>query len=447
MVTKKPSGKLYNTVWRWHFYAGLFVAPFALLLAITGGLYLFQPQIENWLYADLYNVAGSKVEVSADQQLTTALAQIPGSKALAYTPPASETRSALIRVQAPDWRQFTIAIDPHTGKVLGMIEDGKRIMQTIRNLHGKLLSGTIGQAIMELAASWAMVLLVTGLYLWWPRNKADIFGTVLPRLKAKGRIFWRDLHAVTGFWVSILLVFLILTGLPWSLVAGKTISMFQANVGKGAPQTGLGWDGGGSKTIKSTIDQGWATNHAEHLAGQVHSDKHAGMTPLSLTKIATIAQGIKGITAPFEIRLPVDAQGVYSIVNVHESNPAATAYIHLDQYNGKVISEARWSDFGIIAKGISLGVFIHEGRYFGLANQLLGLAACLGLICMVTAGIIMWWKRRPTGSLGAPKAAKQVHIGTAVIGIAVVLSILMPLMGASLVLILIGEWIARKRLA
>ena len=47
---------LYRLVWRWHFYAGLIVAPFAVLLALTGAIYLFQPQIEDIVYKGLYNV-------------------------------------------------------------------------------------------------------------------------------------------------------------------------------------------------------------------------------------------------------------------------------------------------------------------------------------------------------------------------------------------------------
>lgn len=437
-------GRLYNTVWRWHFYAGLCVAPFAVLLAITGGIYLFQPQIEEWLYSDLYNVTPSPINIPADQHVMTALKEFRGSKAVAYVPPATDSNSALVRLKTPDSRQFTVAIDPHTGKMLGAIEDQKRPMQIIRNLHGKLLSGALGQAIMELAASWVMVLLVTGIYLWWPRIRASVFGTVLPRLKAEGRIFWRDMHAVTGFWVSILLIFLILTGLPWSLVAGKAIGMLQANIG-GTPHTGLGWDGGGSKTVKSNvIDQGWATNHAEHMAGNAQSHETAGKKPLSLEEIITIARTIEGIKAPFEIRMPVNEEGVFSIVTLHKSDPAATAYIHLDQYTGHIVSEVRWKDFGIIAKGISLGVFIHEGKFFGLANQLLGLAACVGLILMVVAGITMWWKRRPAKSLGAPEGAKNMQVGSGIIIIAVALGILMPLMGASLAIILLAEWIASR---
>ena len=60
---------LYAAVWRWHFYAALFVVPFAVVLAITGGIYLFKPQIESWLYADLYDVAPATQSIGADDQV------------------------------------------------------------------------------------------------------------------------------------------------------------------------------------------------------------------------------------------------------------------------------------------------------------------------------------------------------------------------------------------
>lgn len=53
---KTARTSLYQTVWRWHFYAGLIFLPFLLILAVTGGVYLFKPQIENHLYKDLYEV-------------------------------------------------------------------------------------------------------------------------------------------------------------------------------------------------------------------------------------------------------------------------------------------------------------------------------------------------------------------------------------------------------
>ncbi|WP_243370574.1 PepSY domain-containing protein, partial [Tetzosporium hominis] len=50
------SAALYKTVWRWHFYAGILFAPFLIILAITGSVYLFKPQIEQALYRDYYTV-------------------------------------------------------------------------------------------------------------------------------------------------------------------------------------------------------------------------------------------------------------------------------------------------------------------------------------------------------------------------------------------------------
>lgn len=47
MVSAHGKG-LYRRIWRWHFYAGLFVLPFILILSVTGAIYLFKPQIDRW---------------------------------------------------------------------------------------------------------------------------------------------------------------------------------------------------------------------------------------------------------------------------------------------------------------------------------------------------------------------------------------------------------------
>jgi uncharacterized iron-regulated membrane protein len=267
----------------------------------------------------------------------------------------------------------------------------------------------------------------------------------VPRLNEAGRVFWRDLHVVTAFWVSGLLVFLILTGLPWSLVSGGLIHDAAAHIGQGTPDTGLGWDGGGSHAVKSMpVGQEWSTGHAQELAGSAVSHPAAGVTPLPLSRVLQIARTLPGLRSPFELRLPVDAQGVYSVVALADSDPAATAYVHLDQYTSRVIKDVRWKDFGPLGKAIALGVSLHEGRYFGLPNQLLGLAACLGLILMTGAGVMMWWTRRPVGSLGAPSVPMDYRLAPAVSWLTVLLALLMPLMGASLLVVLLGDWLFRK---
>src|SRR3546814_4622066 len=58
-------------------------------------------------------------------------------------------------------------------------------------------------------------MILTGLYLWWPRGRG-LAGVVWPRLSLGGRAALRDLHAVTGFWVSGLALILLATALPWT---------------------------------------------------------------------------------------------------------------------------------------------------------------------------------------------------------------------------------------
>lgn len=435
---------LYHAFWRWHFYAALFVAPFLLVFAITGSIYLFKPQIESWLYRDFMNVPPAAQVLSPDKQVQAALAHFPHATVEAYRPPAGEGKSAQVRVMTTDYQEKTLLVNPHTGRILGVIDEQSRPLKIIRELHGKLLSGKAGQMVQELAASWAMILIMTGLYLWWPKHGLRIKGTFLPRFKTSGRVFWRDMHTVTGFWISSLLLFLILTGLPWSAVSGDLIHNLAGQIGRGSPDTGLAWNGGGSQTVKSKLtDEDWATTHAQQLAGSVASAVPLPVhhSPLSLEQALTIAWTQLGIHESFEMRLPVDQQGVFTVVTDHEQNPEKIAYIHLDQYSGHIIKDVRWKDFGPLAQAISMGVVLHEGQAFGLANQLLGLVACLGLIVMIGAGLAMWWHRRPAGKLAAPAVAHDFRLPPSVIATLVILALFMPLMGASLLVILGGEWL------
>jgi len=79
------------------------------------------------------------------------------------------------------------------------------------------------------------------------------------------------------------------------------------------------------------------------------------------------------------------------------------------------------------------------GRYFGVANQILCAAISLGLALMAVTGWVMWWKRRPQGSLGAPsreRAAPPMRGWKAGL---VVLGMVFPLMGATLLAVWLGD--------
>lgn len=60
---------LYFLTWRWHFYAGLFVVPFMLMLALTGLVMLFDDEIEQARYAEVLNVTPQAQVMPVSQQL------------------------------------------------------------------------------------------------------------------------------------------------------------------------------------------------------------------------------------------------------------------------------------------------------------------------------------------------------------------------------------------
>ena len=126
---KNRASSHYQRIWRWHFYAGLFVAPFMVMLALTGIIYLFKPQLDPLMYADLLNVPAAEHALSADEQLQLAKAAYPQAAISKYLPPVDATSSAQFVMQK-DGREVTLFLDPYRGTVLGE-QDAKYNLQAI----------------------------------------------------------------------------------------------------------------------------------------------------------------------------------------------------------------------------------------------------------------------------------------------------------------------------
>jgi uncharacterized iron-regulated membrane protein len=110
--------------------------------------------------------------------------------------------------------------------------------------------------------------------------------------------------------------------------------------------------------------------------------------------------------------------------------------IHLDQYSGKALIDIGYADYGIAGKATEWGVSLHTGRQFGLVNQLVMLLGCVAIAILAVSAIVMWWKRRPSGRLAAPARQDADSLARTVVAIAVVLGLLYPLLGASMVVAL-----------
>src|SRR5262249_27629232 len=111
-------------------------------------------------------------------------------------------------------------VDPYRGRYLGAIEPGG-FFTIVLNVHRNLFLGTTGRIVVELTTCWAIVLAVTGIYLWWPSRANQLWGVWLPRLRQKPYVVLRDLHAVIGNYVAIVAIVIALTGFIYMYSWGR----------------------------------------------------------------------------------------------------------------------------------------------------------------------------------------------------------------------------------
>ncbi|MCY2964237.1 MAG: PepSY domain-containing protein, partial [Planctomycetota bacterium] len=212
MIRPRPD---YRVVWRWHFYAGLLCIPFVIVLSISGAIYLCKPQIEDWNDRPYDQLSIQKGPANVAEQVNAALAAFPDSVPSGYELPRSANSASRVIINQGG-QSIRVLVHPETLQVLHSIPENERFMRTLFKLHGELLMGDGGSNLVELAASWTIIMLITGLYLWWPRQTKGLGGILYPRLRLGSRIFWRDLHSVTGIWISTFALLLLLSGLPWA---------------------------------------------------------------------------------------------------------------------------------------------------------------------------------------------------------------------------------------
>jgi uncharacterized iron-regulated membrane protein len=430
----------YRTVWRWHFYAGMFCIPFVLILSVTGGIYLFKQEIEDWSES-AYNHLELKGEAVAPSQLVQhVLKDHPDASFSSYQlpPTSSVAPRMLIRTATGQQRVY---IHPVTQQELLIYPEQERFMRYMFRIHGELMLGDRGSMLVELASSWTIILILTGLFLWWPRSTLRLNGVFLPRLNKQGRLFWRDLHVTTGFWISFFVLFLLISGLPWSKFWGDYFKQIRSLTGTAVARQD--WSNGNeSERTKATSKPKASKSNAssdEHAGHQGHaSNKPAASKspPLDLTGFDRAVEVASTLSLPHPVLIsPLKEQaGVWKVQSMTANRPLRTT-LNIDGKTGEILQRQVFKDKHWIDKAVSYGIAAHEGRLFGSLNQLLGLFTALGLITMCTTAIIMWWKRRQPGTIGLPIRETELHLPTSFYFIIICLGLCLPLFGISFLIL------------
>ncbi len=427
----------YRAVWRWHFYAGLFCIPFVTVLATSGSIYLFKPQIEAWIDRHYDNLTIKDHSASAADQVRAALAAIPGSSLNAYEVPEEAGNAARVIV-SHDGKATRVYVHPESLQVLKTVDENARFMKVLFRLHGELLMGNRGSTVVELAASWAIIMIVTGLYLWWPRKAKTLGGVVYPRLKGGSRMFWRDIHGVTGFWISGMALFLLLSGLPWAKFWGDYLRNVRRLTGTAGRAAGLDQRArlNGKIQVCATGGRTQRTPRAHWTWLATRSRGYAKRSD-RLDKIVATVRPLH-LLPPVVIEPPRAGSSDWTAKSATPNRPRRVDLV-VDGKTGAIKDRKDFKDRHLIDRIVGTGIAAHEGQLFGWPNQLLGLFTAMGLVLLSVSSVVMWRRRREPG-LGAPVPSARPSISFGLIALIAMFGIYLPLFGASLILVLVLEW-------
>ncbi|MBZ5737766.1 PepSY-associated TM helix domain-containing protein [Nocardioides mangrovi] len=447
----RPTGSgWFRAVWRWHFFASFLVAPVLLVLATTGLIYLFRFQLEPLMHADLMKVDPPSGAVAQPyvQQLAVVDQAYPGSTPVSLTEPKNDHSPTIVSITTSTGASRDVYVSPYGPEVLGSLNPDTTLSGTAIRIHADLMAGTWGDRVMEIGACWALVMALTGYYLfvrgWRARRRARRAGRPGSILR------WR--HGLIGAVAGVGLIALLVTGLPWTGFWGAKVQEYATGHGSSMWST----DPGALSNPTSTLDESLPHSHQQDIPwAQQDSPVPSSSRPTDGERsVANVDTAVavadeQGLRHPFTVALPAvdDTSGVYSVIGYAFDAPSDEKTVHIDRYGGEVVSTYGFDDYPLLAKVVSQGIGLHEGRSLGLWSFWGSALMCVAVIGACITGPLMWWRRRPKGGqrLGAPRGRMPLKATPVLLVGLVALGVFLPLFGLSLVVVLLLDQLVLRR--
>ncbi len=396
---------IYNWLWKWHFIGGLVSFPIIFILALTGIIYLFKDQYEAPLQDSIRTVSIGKERLSYQEQWDVARKEW-GDKVNGMVLPTSPSEATEFTAGRFSGKS-SLFVNPYTGKVSGQVRTKDTDMFLVRKLHGELLLGSVGTKLVELIGSWMIVLIITGIFLSFPRQKKG-WKQLFRIRRGKKDVFYRDLHKVGSFWFSLLLLLVLAGGMPWTDVFGNNFKWVQKKTDTGFPKA---WQGRGINSL-------------------------AQGEPIPLDAIVSEADRLN-LKGEVKLSFPKSEDGVFSIHNTYHPDHSLQKTIHIDSYSGEVLSVSNWSDVGILMRGRMWAMAFHQGQ-FGTWNWTLMLIVAVALLGLSTSAIIAYTLKRGASSQSTARD-KNHSLSYGIYSIVLIMCLLLPLFGLSVIAIIVYE--------
>jgi uncharacterized iron-regulated membrane protein len=345
-------------LFRVHLWAALSTGLFFVVLAVTGSLLAFQQKIDHALHGRLYEVAPAPRSLPLSKILSSVKKVFPSDDVVAVTMPPSLRDAWEVALTSG-----IACVDPHTGTVLGLRQRGTAFVGLIRQIHVSLACGRIGRTAVRWVDLAALVLLLSGIQLWWPVRRIGIRRWSLCG-QARARRFWLEVHNSAGMLSFVFLVILVTTGAVLSCEGSvaRLLGRF------GRPDM-------------------------RPVAALVQPAKD--IPYFSTDRALAIARAALPGATPTRMQMPAYG-GSYKIEMTRVSRfwGNATDLLILDPYTGRILAHDSSRDASLAERVLTTAAALHTGSLFGDAGRAAMALASLLVALQAWSGAMMLWKRR-----------------------------------------------------
>lgn len=356
-----------------HLWLGIGSGLVVLIVALTGSILVFERELEPRLSPTFsyVEVPVNARAVPLETLTNTVLTRYKTYKLREIIIEPEAGRSIIFNINKGKNDALSVAVNQYTGEIIKAVDENSRFFEVVLNLHRYLCMGTTGKVITGISCSIFLIMVITGIVLWWPRRNSR-----KQRMRVKWNATWKrlnwDLHAVLGFYVHIIIFLIALTGLTWSYQWVNDLIFYAFD---------------GKPMKKMTAPQTPAVNTAPtaYLSSIMHSTDsilaYTGPVRIRFTEKKNFAE--KKNQAITVIKRNEDA----AIDNI-----ASTLYF--EPGTGRLVQARLYENESRGMKVRRLVYPIHTGSLLGWPTKLLALIAALISASLPVTGFCIWLNRK-----------------------------------------------------
>ncbi|MCF0061648.1 PepSY domain-containing protein [Dyadobacter chenwenxiniae] len=357
-----------------HLWLGISSGLVVFIVALTGSLLVFEDELEPVIDSKFHIAAIHEGKPRLPLDLLTAKVSdaFPNKKLLRVTIEREADRNVIFGLKNGKKEKdiLSVAVDPYSGQIASYRIEQDAFFSVVLRLHRYLCLEETGKAITGISCVMFLIIMITGLVMWWPnrKNRKQRF-TIKWNAKFK-RLNW-DLHAILGFYALPFVFVIAITGLVWSY---KWVNNIIFMTFDGIPQQ--------KREAPANIQP--IDNHKDIFFQKIYTQTNQQLPNPGKIVITLADSDSLSVT----VSKADDHAAINNIVN----------FLYFDKNNGQLIKKRLYAEETKGMKVRRLIYPIHTGSLLGWPTKILAFLTALIAASLPVTGVIIWLGKKKKGN-------------------------------------------------